>query len=318
MRLTSEQQGLGQAAALLRSGEVVAFPTETVYGLGADARSAEAVSRIFSTKGRPAHNPLIVHVLDLAAAEALAVFDDRARRVAARFWPGPLTLVLLSRGGLAPQVSAGLPTLALRVPSHPVARALLAQAGCPVAAPSANRSGEPSPTDASHVVASLGDRVPVLEAGPSTIGLESTVLSLAGEAVLLRLGAVTRDMLEAVLGPISVSEGNPDQPTAPGQLLRHYAPSVPVRLEAERPRNGEAWMGFGPDPSGLTGVRANLSPAGDVVEAASNLYRLLRELDQPGVTGIAVAHIPCEGVGAAVNDRLTRAARATRSGFSAP
>lgn len=315
-RISASESGIARMAARLRAGDLVAFPTETVYGLGADARDARACARIFEAKGRPAVNPLIVHVPDLEAAARLVRVDDRARRLAAAFWPGPLTLVLPLRDGhgVAPPVTAGLDTLAVRAPSHPVARRLLEAFGGPVAAPSANRSGRVSPTRPEHVLAQLDGRIPwILEAGPSEVGLESTIVDLTGpEVVLLRHGAVTREMLEAVVGPVATSSGDPDRPRAPGQLLRHYAPSVPVRLDATHARPGEAWLGFGPGevPTGAVAA-ANLSPTGDPAEAARNLYHLLQSLDRPGVRGIAVAPVPRDGLGEALHDRLRRAAAAS-------
>ncbi|MFA7430648.1 MAG: L-threonylcarbamoyladenylate synthase, partial [Rhodospirillaceae bacterium] len=251
---------LAQGAALLRSGRLVAFPTETVYGLGGAATNDTAVARIFEAKGRPSFNPLIVHVLDLAAAERCAVFDARAHALAARFWPGPLTLVLPRRdeAGLSRLVSAGLPSVALRVPAHPVAQALLRAAGVPVAAPSANRSGGISPTRAGHVAASLGSRVDlIVDGGPCTVGLESTVVDLTGpQVVLLRPGGITPAELEDALGePVLSGSDDPAAPKSPGQLLSHYAPDRPVRLNATEARPGEALLGFGPAP----GATLNLS-----------------------------------------------------------
>ncbi len=300
---------IASAAALLRAGRLVAFPTETVYGLGGAATDDTAVARIFEAKGRPSFNPLIVHVPDLAAAEACAVFDDRARAVAAAFWPGPLTLVLPRRdeAGLSRLVSAGLPSVALRVPAHPVAQALLRAAGVPVAAPSANRSGGISPTRAEHVVASLGDRVDmVVDGGPCAVGLESTVLDLTGpRPVLLRPGGITPAELEAVLGaPVVNGSDDPAAPKSPGQLLSHYAPDRPVRLNATEARPGEALLGFGPAP----GATLNLSETGDLVEAAARLFAALHALDDPRFTGIAVMPVPDRDLGLAINDRLRRAA----------
>lgn len=300
---------IAAAAALLRAGRLVAFPTETVYGLGGAATDDTAVARIFEAKGRPSFNPLIVHVPDIAAAETCAVFDDRARAVAAAFWPGPLTLVLPRRdeAGLSRLVSAGLPSVALRVPAHPVAQALLRAAGVPVAAPSANRSGGISPTRAEHVIASLGDRVDmVVDGGPCAVGLESTVLDLTGpQAVLLRPGGITPAELEAVLGtPVISGSDDPAAPKSPGQLLSHYAPDRPVRLNATEARPGEALLGFGPAP----GATLTLSESGDLVEAAARLFAALHALDDARFTGIAVMPVPDNGLGLAINDRLRRAA----------
>lgn len=314
--IRADDAGIAEAAERLRRGDVVAFPTETVYGLGADARNDEAVRRVFEAKGRPALNPLIVHVLDLDAAERHVQPDPRARSLAARFWPGPLTVVLPLREGhgIAPSVTAGLDTLAVRAPAHPVARRLLESFAGPIAAPSANRSGRVSPTRAEHVLSQLDGHIPcVLEAGPSEVGLESTIVDLTGPTpVLLRTGAVTRESLERVVGPLLLSDGRPDRPSAPGQLLRHYAPSVPLRLDATDVRPGEAWLGFGPGPVPAGAVlTANLSPSGDLEEAARNLYHALHSLDRPGVIGIAVAPLPRSGLGEALNDRLRRAAAAS-------
>ena len=308
---------------MLRGGGLVAFPTETVYGLGADATDDRAVARIFAAKGRPQFNPLIVHAPDLAAHRAWAAFDGRALRLADAFWPGALTLVL-PRTPDAPVsrlVSAGLDTVAVRAPDHPAAQALMREAGCPVAAPSANRSGRLSPTEAGHVAASLGPAVDlVLDGGPSPGGLESTVLSLAGEApVLLRPGLVSRDTIEAVIGPVrsaapapagTAPESPPESPLeSPGLLAAHYAPRAPLRLNAGAARDdGEMLLAFGEAPApGYAAVR-NLSPSGDLTEAAANLFRLLHEIDALAPAAIAVAPIPEHGLGAAINDRLRRAA----------
>lgn len=299
---------LDEAAALLRDGRLVAFPTETVYGLGANARIDTAVAGIFAAKGRPHFNPLIVHVPDMPAALELAEFDDRARLVAARFWPGPLTLVLPRRvdSGLSHLVSAGLPSVALRMPAHPLAQDLLRRAGCPVAAPSANRSGSISPTQAAHVATSLGDRVDlIVDGGACVVGVESTVIDLTTpQAALLRPGGIAREDLEAVLGPLVLSTDAEDAPKSPGQLLSHYAPSCPVRLLADAAEPGEALLGFG----GTPGAVLDLSPSGNLLEAAANLFAMLHRLDGDGWRGIAVAPIPEVGLGLAINDRLRRAA----------
>ena len=325
-RRPADGDGIAAGAALLRSGGLVAFPTETVYGLGADAGDDRAVARIFEAKGRPQFNPLIVHAPDLAAHRAWAVFDERALRLAEAFWPGALTLVL-KRTPDAPVsrlVSAGLDTVAVRAPDHPVAQALMRAAGCPVAAPSANRSGRLSPTEASHVAASLGQNVDlILDGGLSPGGLESTVLSLTGETpVLLRPGLVTRVPIEEIIGPVqtagaaSAVGAPPETPLeSPGMLAAHYAPRAPLRLEAgDAMAEGEVLLAFGDapdaDPAGPPGYAAvrSLSPAGDLVEAAANLFRLLHELDALAPAAIAVAPIPEDGLGAAINDRLRRAA----------
>src|SRR5207248_7371417 len=305
-------EAIARAAQLLRDGELVAFPTETVYGLGGDATSEAAVARIFAAKGRPRFNPLIVHVPGLAEAEALATFDERAREAARRFWPGPLSLVLRRReaSGLSLLVSAGLDTVALRVPAHPVARSLLRAIGRPIAAPSANRSGRVSPTSADHVAAELGRRVAlILDGGACQIGLESTVLDLTGdEPVLLRPGAVTVESLREIFGRIESSAADEPAPRSPGRLPSHYAPSLPVRLDATSARPGEALLAFGPEaPADFTEVLW-LSRKGDLAEAAANLFAMLRRLDRPEFSGIAVMPLPERGLGRAINDRLRRAA----------
>ena len=303
---------LEEAAALLRAGELIAFPTETVYGLGADATHDAAVARIFEAKDRPRFNPLIVHVADTATARSLAVFDDRADLLAARFWPGPLSLVLPRAAGckLSRLVSAGLETVALRVPAREDARLLLRQAGVPVAAPSANRSGRLSPTEAKHVAAELGDRVAlILDGGPCAVGLESTVVDLSGEApALLRAGGAVAEEIESELGeslvdPMADPMGD-GATRSPGMLEVHYAPSIPLRMDAISAAAGEALLGFGPAPD----AALNLSEKGDLVEAAANLFRHLHALDGGEFAGIAVMRIPNEGLGRAINDRLRRAA----------
>jgi L-threonylcarbamoyladenylate synthase len=305
-------EAISEAARLLREGALVAFPTETVYGLGGDATNETAVARIFATKGRPRFNPLIVHVPGLAEAEPLAEFDDRAREASRHFWPGPLTLVLRRRAdaGLSLLTSAGLDTVALRVPAYPVAQQLLCAVGRPIAAPSANRSGRVSPTMAAHVAAELGDDVAlILDDGASPVGLESTILDLTGAVpVTLRPGGITREELIAVFGEIGAPSANDDLPRAPGSLPSHYAPSRPVRLNARDARPGEALLAFGPEaPSGFAEVLW-LSRNGDLVEAAANLFALLRRLDRSEFTAIAVMPIPEHGLGLAINDRLRRAA----------
>lgn len=282
-----------------------------MYGLGADATSEAAVAGIFAAKDRPRFNPLIVHVADREAAEAVAVFDARARDVAAAFWPGPLTLVLPRReGAVALLACAGLDTVAVRVPAHPVARQLLRLAGRPVAAPSANRSGRVSPTTAAHVAAELGERVAlILDGGATPLGVESTILDLSGGTpALLRPGGATLEALTARLGPIAVAPADPAAPRAPGQLRSHYAPSLRVRLDAIAARPGEALLAFGPDaPPGAAEVLF-LSRSGDLAEAAANLFAMLRRLDRPEFAAIAVMPIPEAGLGRAINDRLRRAA----------
>lgn len=309
----ADAQAVAKAGAVLRAGGLVAFPTETVYGLGADATQAHAVAAIFATKGRPRFNPLIVHAVDVATVERYAIMTPVAKVLAAAFWPGPLTLVLQRRAdsGLSDLVSAGMDTVAIHVPGHPLATALLAEAQVPVAAPSANRSGRVSPTCAAHVAADLGDDVDlILDGGPATVGLESTIVDCSGEVVrLLRPGAIATDLIEETIGsPISRVEGATETPTSPGQLESHYAPAARVRLNVERPEKGEALLAFGPNVPEHNGLVLNLSARGDLTEAAVRLFASLRELDQPGVSAIAVMPIPDTGLGEAINDRLTRAA----------
>ncbi|MEQ1768790.1 MAG: L-threonylcarbamoyladenylate synthase [Devosia sp.] len=291
--------------ALLRAGEIVAFATETVYGLGADATNSDAVLKIYETKGRPRFNPLIVHVADLQMAQRFAEFSPLALELA-RFWPGPLTLVLPRRSGagLSDLVTAGLDSVGIRVPSHSLATDLIRAAGVPVAAPSANPSGRLSPTTAEQVDAAFGGRVPVLDGGPSSSGVESTILSVDGDSVTqLRAGALPRDEIEAALGrPIAVAETGAAI-TAPGMLASHYAPNASLRLNATSALPGEVLLGFGPS----TSATLNLSPAGDLREAARNLFGMLHQLDQTA-TQIAVSPVPGSGLGEAINDRLQRAA----------
>lgn len=296
------------AQAALAGGGLVILPTETVYGLAADARNADAVARLYEAKGRPRFNPLIVHVTDLAAAEAAAVFDARARAVAQAAWPGPLTLVLPAREGAVSDLArAGLDTVAVRAPAHPLARELLRRFGGPVVAPSANRSGRPSPTTYADACEELGAAAAAgLDGGECAVGLESTVLLLepGGPARLLRPGGMARSALERLVGPLAA--GSPeDAGRSPGRTARHYAPQSPVRLEAQAPRPGEAFLAFGLDGS-ASGW--NLSPSRDLREAAANLFRMLREADRTAPSAIAVAPIPDDGLGEAINDRLRRAA----------
>jgi L-threonylcarbamoyladenylate synthase len=305
---------IAEAGHLIRSGALVAFPTETVYGLGADATNGEAVARVFDAKGRPAFNPLIVHVLDLEAAEAIGLFSPTACGLAQAFWPGPLTLVVPRRNeaGVSDLVSAGLPTIALRAPDHPVACALLSAAQRPIAAPSANRSGHVSATRAGHVAADLGDKAAViLDGGPTTRGLESTVLSLAGETpVLLRPGAIPAEAIEKVVGGAlaRLPPQNGGVPTSPGQLQSHYAPRARLRLNASTWEPDDAVLAFGTVAPHPARAMINLSPSGDLVEAAANLFAALRELDASGAETIAVTPVPTRGLGEAINDRLERAA----------
>ena len=307
-RIAATSDGIAEAADLLRAGALVAIPTETVYGLAADARNDRAVAAIYAAKNRPAFNPLIVHLPDLAAVARLAVLTPEAERLAAAFWPGPLTLVLPLRpdAGLSPLVTAGLDTVAIRLPAHPVARALLAQAGIPVAAPSANPSGRVSPTRAEHVLAGLSGRIAaVLDGGPCAVGVESTILALDGPPALLRPGGVAVEAIEAALGAPLLMPGDPSMPKAPGQLASHYAPEARVRLNATQARESEVLVGFGPIAGHLT-----LSASGDLLEAAANLFHFLREADALAGPGgaIAFAPVPETGLGRAINDRLRRAA----------
>jgi L-threonylcarbamoyladenylate synthase len=309
--LTAEPDDIAEAARLLRGGALVAFPTETVYGLGGDATDGRAVAAIFAAKRRPRFNPLISHLADAEAAGEFAAFDERARDVAARFWPGPLTLVLPRRRNcrIALLAGAGLDTVALRVPAHPVAHALLAACGRPIAAPSANRSGRISPTSAAHVRTELGGRIAaIVDGGACAIGLESTVLDLSRKRpVLLRPGGIPLEALTEAIGDIDLA-GAGDAPRGPGMLASHYAPSLPLRLAATASREGEAVLAFGGAPSPGFAETAWLSRSGDLAEAAANLFAMLRALDRPEFSGIAVMPIPERGLGAAINDRLRRAA----------
>lgn len=323
LRLAADEAGLAEAAGLLRAGRLVAFPTETVYGLGADATDGRAVAAIYTAKGRPSFNPLISHVPDLAAAEAEGVFDATALRLAGAFWPGPLTLVVprAVTSRVSDLATAGLDTIALRVPANDLARRLLAAVGRPVAAPSANRSGHVSPTSAVHVLDDLDGRIDaVLDGGPTPVGVESTVIAVeGGRATMLRPGGVARAAIEAVLGaPLAAPdqaavgpEGAGAAPPSPGMLASHYAPRSAVRLMAAGVRPGEALLTFaGQRPPGTEAARAvfDLSPSGDPAEAAANLFCALRTLDGAGAAAIAVVPIPDAGLGEAINDRLRRAA----------
>lgn len=309
-----DADAIADAARLLAAGRLVAFPTETVYGLGGDATSDRAVAAIFAAKGRPRFNPLIAHVASLAGAERIARLDARASTVAARFWPGPLTLVLPRRpeGGVSLLATAGLDTVAVRIPDHPVALALLAAFDRPVAGPSANPSGRISPTSAAHVFDGLGDRVAmILDGGECRVGVESTVLDLSSpRPLLLRPGGLPRAEIERVLGEAlgGAVPVDPDRPTAPGQLASHYAPERPVRLDATSVAGDEALLAFGPDGPAGAAVTLQLSATGDLAEAAANLFAHLRRLDRPDLRAIAVAPIPETGLGEAINDRLRRAA----------
>lgn len=301
---------VAKAAEILRAGGLVAIPTETVYGLAADATQGKAVARIFEAKGRPSFNPLIVHVGGRDWIADLAVTDDRFERLARAFWPGPLTFVLRRREKcpVSELVSAGLDSLAVRMPAHPLAREILNAVQRPLAAPSANVSGSVSPTTAAHVAESLGDKVDlIVDGGACAVGIESTVLDLMGPAAaILRPGSVTQEMIEKVIGAVSVGAGDPAAPKSPGQSAAHYAPSIRLRMNADRADPGEALLGFGP----VSGATLNLSPACDLTEAAAHLFAMIRALDDPArYAGIAVSPVPLAGIGAAINDRLARAAR---------
>ena len=312
--LKADPPAIKAAAACLAAGGLVAFPTETVYGLGADARNGEAVARLYAAKGRPSFNPLIAHVGGLAAARRLGRFDAAAEKLAAAFWPGPLTLVLPKRpdAGVADLALAGLDSVAVRVPAHPVAQALLAAFDGPVVAPSANRSGHVSPTSAAHVLADLRGRVDlVVDAGPCAVGVESTIVACLAEPTLLRPGGLPREEIERVLGqPLALALASDEAPLSPGMLSSHYAPKARLRLDAEAADADadEALLAFGP----ASGATLNLSPRGDLIEAAANLFSHLRALDASGAKRIAVMKVPREGLGEAINDRLTRAAAPRR------
>ncbi len=313
--LSPDPGNIAKAATALKDGQLVAFPTETVYGLGGDALNPDAVARIFSAKARPSFNPLIIHVPDLAAAERFGVFGATARKLAEQFWPGALTIVVPLRpnAGIADLVTAGLQTIAIRVPHHNVAQNLLHAVGRPLAAPSANRSGLVSPTTADHVAADLSQDVSlIINGGPTTVGLESTIVAVDGDNVtLLRPGGVAREAIESRLGSsitATKTEKAPTAPLSPGQLASHYAPRAGVRLNATAPKPGEAFLAFGPNVSEIDAPSINLSPSGDVTEAAVNLFAALRTLDETGVHTIAVMTIPNHGLGEAINDRLQRAA----------
>lgn len=315
-RLTPDAAGLAEAAAILRRGGLVAFPTETVYGLGADATNPEAVAGIYAAKERPSFNPLISHLDSLAAAQVQGVFDETAERLAKAFWPGPLTLVVPAARTctVSDLARAGLDSVALRVPAHLLAHALLEKTGRPVAAPSANRSGRISPTEADHVLGDLDGRIDaVVDGGPAMVGIESTIVAcLGGAPRLLRPGGVPREAIEALIGcRLEIAPEATDNPVAPGMLASHYAPRAQVRLNAHEIRPGEAALLFGAvTPEGLAGVQAtaNLSESGDLTEAATRLFSSLRQLDASGADTIAVSPIPETGLGEAINDRLRRAA----------
>ncbi len=317
--LKADAVAVAAAARCLAVGGLVAFPTETVYGLGADATDGRAVARLYDAKGRPKFNPLISHVADMDAARALARFNADAARLAKEFWPGPLTLVLprAEHCAVAELAAAGLDSVAVRVPQHPIARNILIAFGKPVVAPSANRSGHVSATTTAHVLADLGGRIDlIIDGGAAPLGVESTIVACLGEPLLLRPGGVARQAIERALGhPLAsqpVSSASADHvPLAPGMLASHYAPRTPLRLDARDVGAGEALLAFGPKPAGGShhAVRVlNLSPRGDLIEAAANLFAHLRALDGVGAGMIAVMPVPREGLGEAINDRLTRAA----------
>jgi len=308
----ASEDAVREGGDVLRAGGLVAFPTETVYGLGADATNDQAVATIFAIKERPTFNPLIVHVKDELQAAELVDFNDTAQKLAHTFWPGALTLVMKRKDGgpLSLAATAGLDTVAVRVPAHPVAQALLQEAGVPIAAPSANKSGYVSPTQAIHVLMQFKDGQGlnlIIDGGACPVGVESTIIDVTGDApVLLRPGGVAVEDIETVVGPVQLNHG--DDITAPGQLKSHYAPSIPIRInvQPEDRVKGESLITFGPDMPRRAAI--NLSKSGDLKEAAANLFTMLRALDMPGIRGIAVVPIPNEGLGRAINDRLERAA----------
>lgn len=302
----ADAQGLAAAAAVLARGGLVAFPTETVYGLGVDARNSDAVARLYAAKGRPSFNPLIVHVASLEAAEALVDFDETAQALAQAFWPGALTLVLpLKAGvGISALVSAGLDTLAIRVPDQAIAQGLMAAFGGPIAAPSANLSGQISPTTFAHVRDQMTGRIDgIVQGGACSVGLESTIVATQPMPTLLRAGGLPIEAIEAALGVELARAGDSAAPSSPGQLASHYAPKGSVRLNAERLEEGETLLGFG-----AVEAAVNLSPSGDLVEAAAHLFDALHQLNALGAERIAVSPIPERGLGRAINDRLRRAA----------
>jgi L-threonylcarbamoyladenylate synthase len=317
--LAADAEAIETAARCLAAGGLVAFPTETVYGLGADATNGAAIARLYAAKGRPAFNPLIAHVADVDAARRIARLDAAAGKLALAFWPGALTLVLPKAPDcpVAALATAGLDTIAVRVPAHPVARALLFACGKPVVAPSANRSGHVSPTQASHVLTDLRGRVDlILDGGATPIGVESTIVACLGEPTLMRPGGIARDAIMRVLGSSLAdaaggSSPQDDGPLAPGMLASHYAPRARLRLEATHVEPGEALLAFGaalPESAARAAAVLNLSPDGDLIEAAANLFSQLRALDAENVNSIAVMPVPDEGLGEAINDRLRRAA----------
>jgi L-threonylcarbamoyladenylate synthase len=314
LRQPADETAVAAAARCLAEGRLVAFPTETVYGLGADATNAIAVARLYAAKGRPRFNPLIAHVADLAAAEAIAILDPDSRKLAQAFWPGPVTLVLRKAPGcpVSDLATAGLDTLAVRMPAHPVALALLRALGRPIVAPSANLSGHVSPTSADHVESDLAGRIAmILDAGPVPVGIESTIESCLDTPRLLRPGGLPRATIERVLGQPLARPGAAAaaSPTAPGMLASHYAPRATLRMNADTVAPGEALLAFGAGHiAGEAAAELNLSERGDLAEAAANLFGHLRALDRAGVASIAVMPVPSTGLGEAINDRLARAA----------
>jgi L-threonylcarbamoyladenylate synthase len=318
--LAANQNAVAEAARRLREGGLVAFPTETVYGLGADATHPEAIALLYQAKGRPSFNPLIAHIHDLAGAERIARFNTVARQLAEAFWPGPLTLVLPKTPdcAVAALATAGLDTVAVRMPAHAVARDILRELNHPIVAPSANRSGHVSPTTAAHVRSDLDGRIDlIVDGGPVPVGVESTIVGCFEQPMLLRPGGLSRSAIERVLGhalrrpPTQSGPQQAGQPMAPGMLASHYAPRTPVRLNAERLENGEALLAFGPDPipgSDAAAAMLNLSARGNLTEAAANLFSHLRALDTAGARAIAVMPVPNDDLGEAINDRLRRAA----------
>ena len=320
----ANEKSIAEAAGLLKAGEIVVIPTETVYGLAANALDSNAVQKIFDAKKRPSFNPLITHISDIGQANGLVEMTDEARKIVDAFWPGPLTLILKAKANnnISDLVSAGLQTLAIRMPAHKVAREVIKQSGVPIAAPSANSSGEPSATTPKHVADSLGDNIDyILGAGTCDVGLESTVLDLSGnKPTILRPGAITAEDLKPYIGDVDEEFVAKDKPKSPGQLLKHYSPSIPVRLNAVDVKEGEALLAFGSIKfMGLQGgggasklpetAYRNLSEKTDLEEAAKNLFMMLRDLDQPEHKAIAVMNIPENGIGKAINERLSRAAQ---------
>ena len=306
----TNDENIEKAAKLLQNGGVVAMPTETVYGLAANVYNSKAVANIFAIKGRPTFNPLISHIAEIDFLKEYAQTDERVMALAQKYWPGPLTFVLnrIDNNPALDLVSAGLRTITVRMPNHPVALKLIKKAGVPLAAPSANASQTMSPTTAEHVFESLGEKVDmILDGGACQVGVESTIIDVTGkEVVMLRAGGISLEELEKFLGEkVLISDGNPDKPNSPGQLLKHYAPSHNFRINAETPNDGEFYIGFGNISSDI-----NLSPSGDLREAASNLFAYLHLADkQVGIKGIAMAPIPNVEIGMAINDRIKRAAK---------